>query len=83
MLVATVDIEGKDLDAVSEFVTETLLPAYERIDGVASVEAAGLIEKELQITLNQEKIDDLNKRVIADLEGDLCRNAGRAARGAG
>ncbi len=68
VLVATVHLEGKDVGAVSEFVTETLLPAYERLDGVASVEAAGLIKKELQVKLNQEKIDELNEKVLADLE---------------
>ncbi len=71
IMVATVDMEGKDIGEVSEFVTGTLLPAFERIDGVASVSASGLLKEELQVSLNQEKIDHLNERVMKDLDGTL------------
>ena len=71
--VTTVDLEGRELDELSEFVSGTLLPAFERIDGVASVSAAGLLEKELQITLDQKKIDQLNQEVMEELEANLDR----------
>lgn len=69
--VATVDLEGRDLEELTEYVSGTLLPAFERIDGVAAVSAAGLLEKELQITLDQEKIDRLNQKVMQELEANL------------
>lgn len=68
VMVATVDMEGKDIVELSEFVNGTLLPAFERIDSVAAVSATGLLEKELQVTLSQEKIDALNRRVMQELE---------------
>ena len=71
IMVATVDMAGKDIDRLSDFVTTTLLPAFERIEGVASVSASGLLERELQVSLNQDKIDALNKRVLADLDSKL------------
>jgi len=77
IMVATVDLEGKEIDEVSDFVLDTLLPAFERIDGVASVTAAGLLEKELQVSLNQQKIDRLNEKIIADLEGSLDQTQGQ------
>ena len=69
--VTTVDMEGRGLEELSAFVTGTLLPAFERIEGVASVTAAGLLEKELQVSLDREKIDDLNSRLRNDLEAKL------------
>lgn len=71
IMVATVDMDGRDIGSVSQFVTGTLLPAFERIDGVASVSAMGLLEKELRVSLNQEKIDHLNERVMKDLDQTL------------
>ncbi len=71
--VATVDLEGRQLEELTEFVSRTLRPAFERIDGVASVSAAGLLEKELQITLDQEKIDALNQKIMQELEAQLDR----------
>ncbi len=71
--VTTVDMDGRSLEELSAFVTGTLLPAFERIEGVASVTAAGLLEKELQVSLDQEKIDDLNSRIRNDLEVKLGR----------
>ncbi|HPZ65647.1 MAG TPA: efflux RND transporter permease subunit, partial [Bacillota bacterium] len=37
VMVATVDMEGADIDELSKLVSDKLLPAFERIDGVASV----------------------------------------------
>lgn len=71
IMVATVSMEGKDTGEVSQYVLDTLLPAFERIEGVASVSASGLLEKELQVLLNHDKIAALNERVMNDLDGTL------------
>jgi len=71
VMVATVDMEGADIDELSKLVSDKLLPAFERIDGVASVTATGLLEKELQVSLNQEKIDRLNGKVMQNLDRSL------------
>jgi multidrug efflux pump subunit AcrB len=71
VVVASVDIEGMDIDELSEFTEETIVPAFERLDGVASVSASGLIEKQLEIVLNEAKIADLNSRIQEDIEKQL------------
>jgi multidrug efflux pump subunit AcrB len=63
IVVASVDMEGMDIDELSEFTEDTIVPAFERLDGVASVSASGLVEKQLEIVLNEEKIADLNSQV--------------------
>lgn len=71
VMIASVDIEGKNVEQVSEFVTETVQPAFERLDGVASVEPQGLVESRLTVTMNQSKIDLLNARVLASVNSEL------------
>ncbi|MCW3490662.1 efflux RND transporter permease subunit [Dethiobacter alkaliphilus] len=68
IMVATVDMEGAGMAEVSDFVSDSLLPTFERINGVASVTASGLLEREIRITLDQEKIDALNEEVLRDLD---------------
>ena len=38
VMVASVDMDGMDVKEISAFADETVMPAFERIDGVASVE---------------------------------------------
>ncbi len=67
VIVATIDMEGKDLGEISDLVEETLLPRFERVNGVASVSATGLLEEEVRIYLNQAKIAELNEIVRGDV----------------
>ena len=74
IVVASVDREGMDIDELSKFTSDTIVPAFERIDGVASVTAGGLIEKQLEIVLDKERIDNLSKQVKEDIEKKLDEN---------
>ncbi|MBQ6239759.1 MAG: efflux RND transporter permease subunit [Firmicutes bacterium] len=60
-----IDYAGMDLEELSSYVSGHVIPYYERIDGVASVSASGLVEKEVHITVSQRKIDDLNDRLLS------------------
>ena len=56
VMIASVDVDGKDALEASSIVSETVMPAMERVQGVASVDAMGLVEKSIRVTLDQEKI---------------------------
>jgi multidrug efflux pump subunit AcrB len=71
VMVASADVSGKGIEETSILVSETVIPALERISGVASVTGMGLVEKQLTITLSQEKIDALNQRVLDAVDGKL------------
>ncbi|MEG0257489.1 MAG: efflux RND transporter permease subunit [Christensenella sp.] len=71
VMVASADIDGKDITETSKIVAEELLPEFERIDGVASVTTTGLIENSIEVTLDQSKIDELNRRVLASVDEKL------------
>lgn len=74
VMVSSVDYDGMELAELSTYVSDVLLPEFERLDGVASVEATGLLEEQVHIVLNQDKIDDLNARVLASVSEELAES---------
>lgn len=68
---ASVSKDGSDIYDISDFVTENITPEFERLDGVASVSSLGLIEKSVEIRLNQEKIDGVNEKVLKQTNDKL------------
>ena len=49
----------------------TLVPYVGRTSGVSSVSANGLIEKMVQVQLNQDKIDEVNARLLELIDTQL------------
>ncbi|MBO4338049.1 MAG: efflux RND transporter permease subunit [Lachnospiraceae bacterium] len=68
---AAVDYDGTDIYELSDFTDEEVIPYLERQGGVASVDATGLVEKTLEIRLNEKKIDDVNERIKSIAEEKL------------
>ncbi len=62
VLAAAVDKDGMDANALSGYVKNDLAPALESLEGVASVTTTGQLEESVDVTLDQDKIDALNKR---------------------
>lgn len=71
VMIASVDMEGMDIYELTEFVDSDVIPGFERLDGVASVSGTGMVEKTLQVTLSQEKIDEVNTQVLASVDDKL------------
>ena len=71
VMVASVDMDAMDVKQISALADETVMPAFERIDGVASVDATGLVEQQVTVTLDQAKIDALNDKVLAGVDSGL------------
>ena len=59
-----VDCQDRDIYELSSLVEGTVLPRLERLDGVASVSTIGLVERTVQVTLDEEKIDALNDKLL-------------------
>lgn len=66
-----VDYDGMDIYALSDYVNETVLPQLERVDGVASISTTGLVEKTVEITLDQDKIDEVNDKLLVQVSDRL------------
>ncbi len=70
-MTVAVSREGSDIYDLSDFVKNTMVPYVQRKGGVSSVSANGLVEKLVQVQLNQEKIDDINAKLLELIDAKL------------
>ena len=63
-----VSMEGMEMEELSQFVRDEITPQYEKQNGVASVTTLGLVDKSVEVRLNEKKIDDLNARILDTVE---------------
>lgn len=71
ILMAGVDKEGMNRLELSNYVSKDLIPALESVEGVANVTATGLLEESVQVTMDQDKIDALNKKIKKDIDSQF------------
>ena len=69
--VAALSMEGMDTVALTEFLDETLMNKLEGIAGVARISASGLVEQQLHVVLDQEKIDAVNQTIIDTINSQM------------
>ena len=69
--IATVSLDGADLLALSDYVEEAIVPRMEAVDGVASVTASGAMTQQVDITITQSRIDDLNSAILREVDSEL------------
>ena len=70
-MTVAVSREGSDIYELSDFVKDTMVPYVQRKGGVSSVSSSGLVEKLVQVQLNQEKINDINARLLELIDAKL------------
>lgn len=68
VLVAAVSAEGEEAVGASKLIEEQVVPEVESVEGVASVTTAGNIEETVEITVNEQKVTELNDEIKAELE---------------
>ncbi|MCR5845245.1 MAG: efflux RND transporter permease subunit [bacterium] len=61
--VITVDLAGADQAEVSDYVIDEIEPALESVEGVASVNASGLIEQRMMVTIDTDKLKKKNEDI--------------------
>ena len=69
--VTAVGMEGMDTAELSTFIDEEILPKLEGIEGVASVDASGLVDTQINVVINQDKIDAVNRDITAALDDEF------------
>ncbi|MCD7758023.1 MAG: efflux RND transporter permease subunit [Clostridiales bacterium] len=67
----SVSVDGMDIYELSDFVDETVVPYYERQEGVSTVTAMGLVDQTVEVRLNQDKIDAVNNKLLAEVDEQL------------
>ena len=63
--------EDMDMYELSDFVRDRVTPYMERQSGVANVSDIGLVEKTIEVSLDQGKIDDVNDRILMKVNSAL------------
>ena len=72
-LMASVDYDQMKGVELSKFIDENIIPELEREDGVASVNSVGMVEESVEVVLNQDKIDDINERILEKTNKSLAK----------
>lgn len=81
ILVGAIDMDGKEIDEISTLSSDEIIPAIERVDGVASVTTTGLVENSISISLNQDKIDKLNTEILDKVDAQLASTKAKLDQG--
>lgn len=68
---SSVSLEGADLLELSDYVEDELIARYEAVDGVARVSASGILTQQVDITIEQSRIDALNNAILAEVDSEL------------
>lgn len=71
IMMAAVDVDDMDSAEITDYVENDLIPSIESVEGVASVSATGKLTESVNVTLNQDKIDDLNDKIADAIEGQF------------
>lgn len=71
VMIAAVGVDGMDNAQISSYVQDSVMPELESIEGVASASATGLLEESVNVIIRQEKVDALNEKVFAAIDGQM------------
>ena len=71
VMVAAVSMEEMDTMQLTQFLEDTLMNKLEGISGVARISTEGMVEQQLHVVLDQQKLDDLNAKIAAAINGQL------------
>ncbi|GAB6106435.1 efflux RND transporter permease subunit [Fusibacter bizertensis] len=71
IMVVSAAVDGQKISESSAFLQDKIIPELESIEGVASVDASGLIESEIHVIIKQEKIDAINQQITNAVEKQI------------
>lgn len=60
-----------DIYDTSTFIEDTVVPALERVNGVADVSTTGSVEQSVEVRLSDSKIEDINNKLLASVNDEL------------
>ncbi len=70
VVVASLDVEGEDAAGISSFINDNLMSYFNGIDGIADVSIIGMVDEQIQITIDQEKLATVNETIYNAIDGD-------------
>lgn len=80
-VIAAVEMGDKSAAEISKIVEDDLMTPLEGIEGVATVNAMGLVDSDIQIILSQDKIDKVNDRIQSKIRSQFDSASGQLRSG--
>lgn len=71
VMVAAAGVEGMDHAQVSAYVEDNIVSELESLEGVASVNASGLLEESVNVIIRGEKVDAVNDKIFAAIDAKM------------
>ncbi|SFR84362.1 efflux RND transporter permease subunit [Anaeromicropila populeti] len=71
VMVTAIDGENMTPEEVTQYTEDKIIPQLEALAGVASVTPMGMYEKQLNVVINQDKIDSINEKLKDHVEEQL------------
>lgn len=71
VMVAALDYDNLKSTEVTDKAESDILPELDSVEGVASVNASGEVEKKIEVIIQQSKIKKMNQKVQAAIDGKL------------
>lgn len=71
IMVAALDFDKLESTEVTKRAEQDIIPELESVEGVASVNESGAIAKKIQVIIQQDKIDKMNRLVQDAIDGKL------------
>ena len=71
VLVTAIDSDNKDMSEISKLIKDKVSPGVEAVEGVASVSETGMLEENINVIINEDKIKSLNKKIQKALDGQF------------
>lgn len=75
IMMSAVSVAGMDKAEASSYIENKIIPELESVEGVGAVSASGLYEETVHIKLNQDKIDDINLKMLDEVDSELASAA--------
>ena len=71
IMVAALDYDNMDSVGVTEKAENDIIPELESVEGVASVNASGEVDKKIEVIVQEDKIKEMNQKVQDAIDGKL------------
>ncbi len=71
VMVAALDFDDMESTEVTKKAESDIIPELESVEGVASVDESGGVEKKVQVVIQQDKLDAVNEKVQKAIDGQL------------
>lgn len=63
--------DGKDIYEATTLIEDKVVPALERVNGVADVSTTGAVHQSVEVRLSESKIEDINNKLLANVNSQL------------